>query len=79
RLRREIEHEWVLGIAGVLSIVLAIFLVITPGAGALVITWAIGWYAIVLGVLELVLAWEVRRETNQPRSSARPGTPRPAM
>ena len=78
RLRHEIEHEWALGIAGVLSVALAVLLVITPGAGALVITWAIGWYAVILGVLLLVLAWEVRRETQHPGTSVWPGTPHAA-
>lgn len=80
QLRREIQHEWVLGIVGVLSMGFAVLLVITPGAGALVITWLIGWYAIVLGLAMMALAWEVRREaqTAPPPATARPGTPHPA-
>src|SRR3954466_2356877 len=42
-LRRVIQNEWLLGLAGVASVVFGILLVITPGAGALVITWLIGW------------------------------------
>ena len=36
-------------------------LVITPGAGALAITWAIGWYAVISGVLYAALAWRLRK------------------
>jgi uncharacterized membrane protein HdeD (DUF308 family) len=60
--RRELEQEWILGLAGALSIVFAVLLVITPGAGALAITWLIGWYAIVVGAVFLATAWEARGE-----------------
>ena len=61
RLRAEIRHEWHLGQVGVLSVLFTILLVITPGPGALVITWLIAWYAIVVGVVLMVLAWRLRR------------------
>jgi uncharacterized membrane protein HdeD (DUF308 family) len=78
RLRAEIRHEWLLGLAGLLSIVFAVLLVITPGAGALVITWLIGWYAIVFGVVMLMLAWRVRRVHDEAENLARdPSTPPP--
>lgn len=57
RLRRVVDHAWLLGLAGVLSVVFAVVLVITPGPGALVITWLIGWYALVWGGVLLALAW----------------------
>lgn len=61
QLRRVIENEWLLGLIGVLAIVFAIALVITPGGGALVITWLIGWFALLVGTLRLALAWELRK------------------
>jgi uncharacterized membrane protein HdeD (DUF308 family) len=61
RLREILEHEWLLGLLGVLSIAFAVGVVITPGAGALVITWFIGWYAALAGVTLLALAWRVRK------------------
>jgi uncharacterized membrane protein HdeD (DUF308 family) len=61
RLREVLEREWLLGLLGVLSIAFAIGLVITPGAGALVITWFIGWYAALSGVVLLALAWRLRK------------------
>jgi uncharacterized membrane protein HdeD (DUF308 family) len=61
RLRRAIRNEWLLGLSGVLSVLLAIVLVLMPGAGALAITWLIGWYAVLFGVLLLARAWRVRK------------------
>lgn len=65
RLRRVLPNEWLLGLLGALSIVFAIALVITPGAGALVITWFIGWYALLSGVVRLALAWRLRKLENE--------------
>lgn len=61
QLRKVIENEWLLGLMGALAIIFAITLVITPGAGALVITWLIGWFALLSGTLRLVLAWKLRK------------------
>ena len=63
--RRELEREWLLALSGVLAIVFAVLLVITPGSGALVITWLIGWFALVLGVLLLMLAFRLRKAENE--------------
>jgi uncharacterized membrane protein HdeD (DUF308 family) len=69
RLRAVLRHEWLLGLAGVASIIFAALLVITPGAGALVITWLIGWYALFFGALLLALAWQIHR-LQSPRDPA---------
>jgi uncharacterized membrane protein HdeD (DUF308 family) len=61
RLRQVLEREWILGLIGALSVLFAIVLVVDPGAGALGITWAIGWYALLSGALYLALAWRVRK------------------
>ena len=61
RLRREIRGEWILGLIGALSLLFAIVLVTTPGAGALAITWVIGWYAMISGLLYAALAWRLRK------------------
>lgn len=61
RLREDRRIAALLGAAGALAVLLAVVLVVEPGAGALGITWAIGWYALVSGSLLLVLAWQVRK------------------
>jgi uncharacterized membrane protein HdeD (DUF308 family) len=63
RFRDEIPHAWIPALSGALSIVFGALLVITPGAGALVITWLIGWFALLLGTVELVAAARVRSLT----------------
>jgi uncharacterized membrane protein HdeD (DUF308 family) len=65
RLRKEIEGEWLLGLAGVASMIFGILLVVLPGPGALALIWLIGADALVFGVLMLVLAFRLRgrRET----------------
>ena len=56
KLRREIKGEWVLILMGLPSIVLAIMLLWNPLPGALALVWLIGSYAIVFGVLGIILA-----------------------
>jgi uncharacterized membrane protein HdeD (DUF308 family) len=72
--RREVQNEWVLVISGVLSVFFGALLLLFPGAGALTITWLIGWYALVYAVLALSLAGWHWRQTHPSRGpSAAPG------
>jgi uncharacterized membrane protein HdeD (DUF308 family) len=61
RLRREIQGEWLLGLSGLVSVVLGLFLIVQPGAGALALIWVIGIYAIVFGVLLITLGLRLRK------------------
>lgn len=60
RLRKEIEGEWLLGAAGLASIVFGALLVARPGAGVLAVLWLIGGFAIAIGIMEVALAFRVR-------------------
>ncbi len=67
RLRREINNEWSLILAGVLSVILGVILVAYPAAGAVGLVWAIGAYAVLFGVMMLYLAFRLRGiSTSQP-------------
>jgi uncharacterized membrane protein HdeD (DUF308 family) len=60
RLRKVIEGEWILAVAGLLSIAFALMLAARPRAGMVSIVWFIGAYAIIFGALEIGLAIRLR-------------------
>jgi uncharacterized membrane protein HdeD (DUF308 family) len=57
--------RWVMALSGIVSLVWGILLVIWPIVGAVVLTWWVGAYAIVFGVLLLVLAFRLRARHDQ--------------
>jgi uncharacterized membrane protein HdeD (DUF308 family) len=61
RLRKEIEGEWWLIATGVLSVLFGVLILIFPGAGALGIAFAIGWFAIVYGGLLVGLSLRLKK------------------
>jgi uncharacterized membrane protein HdeD (DUF308 family) len=60
KLRKEIDNEWALILSGVVSVLFGLAVAILPGAGALALVWAIGLFAIAIGVLSCVLAFRLR-------------------
>ena len=50
-LRGVIDNAWLLGLAGVASVVFGVLAALDPGDGAVAVVWAIGVYAVVFGVL----------------------------
>jgi uncharacterized membrane protein HdeD (DUF308 family) len=60
RLRKEIEGEWMLILAGAASVLFGLLLILQPGSGALAVIWLIGAYAIVFGILYIILAFRLR-------------------
>jgi uncharacterized membrane protein HdeD (DUF308 family) len=61
RLRKEIEGEWWLIGAGILSVLFGVLILMFPGAGALGIAFAIGWFAIVYGALLIGLSLRLKK------------------
>lgn len=60
RLRKEIEHEWLLVAAGALAVTFGVLVMIAPGAGALAIVLWIGATIAAIGVLEIVAGVRLR-------------------
>ena len=60
-LRREVKGKWFFILNGILAVLLAIILFVAPGAGALALVQLIGAFVLFIGVLLLVLAFNVRR------------------
>ena len=53
-------QEWALALAGILSVVFGILLIVRPGAGLLALLWLVGIYAIIFGLLFIVRAFQLR-------------------
>lgn len=73
-LRRVVTGEWLLALAGVLSIVFGILLFAHPGSGALALVWLIGLYAIAFGIVLVGLGVRIHGL----RASGRRTSPTPA-
>jgi uncharacterized membrane protein HdeD (DUF308 family) len=71
RLRRYIEGEWLLALAGVLSVLLGVLLFLFPGPGALALIYWIAAWSIAFGILLLALGFRLR-------AGLRSRAPRPA-
>lgn len=60
-LRGAIGGEWLLGLAGVSSILFGVAIFARPAAGALAVVWMIGLYAVFFGVLLVGLGLRLHR------------------
>lgn len=60
QLRRQIVGEWLLITSGIASLLFGLLLAIWPVAGVLAVLWVIAAYAILFGVLQLILAFRLR-------------------
>jgi uncharacterized membrane protein HdeD (DUF308 family) len=80
RLRKEIEHEWLLIVIGVIAIAFGVLVLAFPPAGALALAFFLGFYATVIGVLLLALAFRARRwqKASAPHGGFRDRTARPS-
>jgi uncharacterized membrane protein HdeD (DUF308 family) len=72
RLRKSIEREWLLALAGVVSLIFGVLVFLFPAAGALAMVWLVSFYAVFTGVLLVTLALRARKWAR------RDGTPRDA-
>lgn len=59
--RKHVKGEWLMVISGLLSIAFGIILILWPGGGLLALTWLIGLYALIFGIILSMLSFRVRR------------------
>jgi uncharacterized membrane protein HdeD (DUF308 family) len=64
KLRKEIEGEWMLIAAGVLSVLFGLVLLVQPAVGALALLFVIGAYAIIYGIILVSLSLRLRRHSH---------------
>jgi uncharacterized membrane protein HdeD (DUF308 family) len=60
-LRKVIENEWLLGLAGLASVLFGLLLIFRPGAGALSVIWLIGTFAVAIGILLIGVGLRVKK------------------
>ena len=60
RLRNVIKGEWWLILGGLASVIFGVLLLAHPGTGALAVLWLIAAYAVVFGVMLVILSFRVR-------------------
>lgn len=65
RLRKEIQGEFWLGLAGVLSIAFGVVAILFPLSTFVTLSWLIATYAIIFGMMLVFLAFRVRSEYNR--------------
>jgi uncharacterized membrane protein HdeD (DUF308 family) len=71
QLRKEIDNEWLLVVAGLISVVFGILLLAWPASGLLALVWLIGAYAVLYGAVLVGLALRLRnhRAAAAPRAT----------
>lgn len=60
KLRKHIEGEWLLGLAGVVSVVFGVIVIIEPLTGALFVALTVGAYALIFGIVMIALGLRLR-------------------
>jgi len=60
RLRKEIQGEWTMIASGAISVLFGTFLITRPVAGLLSVMWMIGSFALIIGLIMVLLAKKAR-------------------
>jgi uncharacterized membrane protein HdeD (DUF308 family) len=60
RLRKMIDHEWTLGLAGGISVAFGLLMLSRPIIGGLALVFWLGGYAFVVGILLVVLGFKLK-------------------
>jgi uncharacterized membrane protein HdeD (DUF308 family) len=61
RLRKVIPDEWASILGGIASVVFGVLLAVWPKGGLVALVWIFGVFAVVFGIMQLLLANRVRK------------------
>jgi uncharacterized membrane protein HdeD (DUF308 family) len=71
-------ERWLYGVAGILSLLFGVLLIVQPFVGALALLWTIGIYAIIFGVAQLIAGLRHQRPEPTTFIRHRPQAPAPS-
>lgn len=60
-MRKTVKHSWILVPAGIISILFGVLVLAAPAQASLAITWVIGLWAIVLGIVGVIWSLQLRK------------------
>jgi uncharacterized membrane protein HdeD (DUF308 family) len=66
--------RWWLALGGVAALLYGVLMIAAPLAGAVVLTWWLGAFALVFGVSLIVLSWRLRSHLGPAIAAASPRT-----
>lgn len=61
KLRKEIENEWLIILSGVLSLLVGLFLVANPIAGAVMLVWVAAFMALFYGIFLILASFKFKK------------------
>jgi len=71
---KQTHGRWLLALGGILSVIFGVLVALAPIAGAIVLTWWLGAYALIFGILLLGLAFRLRRRRDASTRGGHAGT-----
>jgi len=63
--RKEMEQGWLQFLGGLVSAIFGLYLMLRPRDGALALLWLIATYAVAVGIVQVALAFVLRRRERQ--------------
>ena len=72
RLRKLIDHEWLMALSGVAAIGFGLLLLFQPTIGAVAMLWWLGAYEVVFGITMIAVGFRLRGELHHHERGGRP-------
>ena len=59
-VRQQIKNEWLMALSGLISLLFGLLLFSWPISGIIVLSWLIGFYALLLGIFLIVFGFQIK-------------------